>query len=210
MQLPSLPHPSKSTWRRTDAPDFILKRRVSNTPSNPHPESVIGNQLPPIRNLVPNLWEPGTSKLSQQTASEEGGKGPSVYPLLTACPRSSGSTSTEDEYIPHPQPEINRHESESNREAPHQIIESNKRRPPSPIEREDHTRTAPSNTVIDANRWTTSHAHKPSQTSTTTRENTDVRPLSNSEATKLKGELAWSVPQSPPQQELLRDPVGRL
>ena len=208
MQLPSLPHPPRSTWRRTDTPDLIPKRRGSNTPSNPHPESMIGNQLPPIRNLVPNLWEPGTSKSSQQTASEEGGKASPVYPFRTASVWSSGSTSADDRLISHPQPEANRHEGGGNREASRQVNESNKRRPPSPIERDDHTRTAPSNGVIDSNRWTISHAHKPSQTSTPTREIADVRPLSSSEATKV--EFAWSDPQPPHQQQLLRDPVGEL
>jgi len=210
-QLPSLPHPPKSTWRQPDTPDFMLKRRGSDTPSNPHPEYVIGNRLPPIRNLVPNLWEPGTSKSSQQIASDEGGKGSSVYRLRTTDPARCGeSTGANDKHTPHPQPETNRHESESNRDAPRQANGSNKRPPPSPIEREDHIRTAPSNCVIDSDRWTISHAHKPSQTSSPTREKADVRPLPNSEAAQPKCESAWRGPQPPHQQEILRDPVGEL
>ena len=211
MQLPSLPHLPKSTWRQSYIPDLMLERRGSNTPNDPHPEFVIGHQLPPIRNLVPNLWEPGTSKSSQKYVSDEGGMVTSVYRLRTPDPAwSDGSTGANDKYTPHPRPETDRHENESNRGTPRQVSESNKRPPPSPIEREDHPRTAPSNGVIDSNRWTISHAHRPSQTSNPTREKADIRPLSNSEATHPKGESAWSGPQPPHQQELLRDPVGKL
>lgn len=212
MQLPSLPHPPKSTWRQSNTPDLMLNRRGSNTPNNPHPESVIGNRLPPIRNLVPNLWEPGTSKSSQKITSDEGGEGSPVCCLRTPDPARSGeSTGANEKHTPHPQPETNPHENESNRGALRQANGSNKRPPPSPIEREDHTRTAPSNGVIDSDRWSITHAHKPPQTSTPTRDKADVRPLSNSEATQLKGESAVGGPQPPPHQhELLRDPVGKL
>jgi len=115
-----------------------------------------------------------------------------------------------DGHTPRPQPEPNHHRSESDRDTSRPVNESNKRPAPSPVEREDQTRTAPSNGVIDSNRWTINHAHKPSQTSNPTREKTDVRPRLNSEATKATGEPVWSSPHPPHQQELLRDPVGKL
>ena len=211
MQLPAFPHPSTSTWRQTGTPDLrMLKRQGPNAPTNPHPESVIGNQLPPIRNLVPNLWEPGTSKSSQQTASDEGGKESSVHRLRPAgTARGSGSMAANDKRTPRPQPETNHRENGGNQDASRQVNGSGKRPPPSPIEREDHPRTAPSNGVIDFNSWTIGHAHKPSQTSNLTREKTDVRPRSSSDVAKPTGESARCGPQPPHQQEILRDPVGK-
>lgn len=209
-QSPGLPYPPTSTSQKTDA--SLLgrpKQERPHTPVYPHPQSGNDNQLPPIRNLVPNLWEPGTSKSSQQISPDEGQNGTPIYRLRPVGPAWSGRpTNTNDTRNPRPQLEANHHENECNRDTPRQIKESNKRPPPSPIERTDHSRTAPSNGIINSNRGSISHAPKPPQTSNHTTEKSIVRPRSTSEATKPTGEPPGIGPQSS-HQELLRDPVSK-
>lgn len=205
------PTPPYLPSQQTDAPDLGRMKRGSNSPTYRHPQLGNDNQLPPIRNLVPNLWEPGTSKSSQQIPSAEGENGSSVYRLRPVGPAwSGGPTNANDGHAPCPEVETQNYGSENDRDISRKIIESNKRPPPSSIEREDHARTAPSTSVTDYNRLTTSHAHDTSQTSIQTRETPDVRPRSSSETSKPTGESPCSDPQSPHQQELLRDPVGEL
>ena len=210
-QLPALPHPPTSTSQQTDTPNpGRVKQRGSNTPPYPHLESESGNQLPPIRNLVPNLWEPGTSKSSLQVASGEGTNG-STHRLYPVSPvRGSGPVDVDDRHVLRPQLETSHHEHESNQDTSRQVNESNKRPPSSPIEREDHARITPSNGALNSNRWTAGHVHKPSQTPNPAGENHGVRSRSNSEAAKPTGESSRSGPQSSHQQGLLRDPVGKL
>jgi len=211
IRLPAPPYPPTSTSQKTDT--FLLgrlKQQRSNTPTYSHPQSGNGDQLPPIRNLVPNLWEPGTSKSSQQISPTEDKNRTPVYRLRPVGPAWSGRpTSADDSRIPRPQLETNHLESDCSRGAPHQIKESNKRPPPSPIERTDHVRTAPSNGVINSNRGTISHTHKSPQTVNQTGEKYIVRPRSNSEVAKPTDEQPVNGSQSP-HQELLRDPVSKF
>jgi len=209
VQLPTLPNPPVPTSQHTDT--SILgrqKQQRSNTPVYPHPQSGNSNQLPPIRNLVPNLWEPGTSRSSQQI-SDEGQNGSSVYRLHPIGPAwSGGSMNASDKPTPRPQPGTNHHKNESNRDVSSQVNGPNKRTPSSPVERADHVRTAPPNS-INSDRGNIRHPHKSSQMSKQTREKPDVRPHSNSEATKPTTECPGSAPQPSHQQELLRDPVSK-
>ena len=211
IRLPAPPYPPTPTSQKTDT--FLLgrlKQQRSNTPAYSHPQSGNGDQLPPIRNLVPNLWEPGTSKSSQQISPTEDKNRTPVYRLRPVGPAWSGRpTSADDSRIPRPQLETTHLESDCNRSTTHQIKESNKRPPPSPIERTDHARTAPSNGVINSNRGTISHTHKSPQTINQTREKYIVRPRSNSEVAKPTGEPPVNGSQSP-HQELLRDPVSKF
>ena len=208
-QLPTFPYPPTPTSQQADTSlPGRLKQQRSNTPAYLHPRSGSSNQLPPIRNLVPNLWEPGTSRTSQQISPDEGRNGTSARRLRPIGPAwSSGPTDANDNHVPHPQLETNHHENECNRDASRQVKESNKRPPPSPIERADHTRTASSSGIIDSSRPTTTDTHKQSQRFNKT-EKPIVRPRSHSEATKPTGELPGG-PQSS-HQELLRDPVRKL
>lgn len=80
-QLPAL---STSTSRQVHTSVPVLGKpryQKPNPPVYPHPQPGTGDQLPPIRNLVPGLWEPGTSKSSQQTLLADGKSGSPVYPL---------------------------------------------------------------------------------------------------------------------------------
>ncbi|KAF9647890.1 hypothetical protein BDM02DRAFT_3187611 [Thelephora ganbajun] len=200
IQLPALPYsPAPTLQRSSDAPVY------------PHPQSGMGSQLPPIRNLVPNLWEPGTSKSSQQISTDEGQDGSLVHPLRPVAPTwSGGLMDANDRHTPRLQLEMSHHESESKQDASRQANESNKRPPSSPIERADHARTTLSSGIINPNRRTISNAQKPSQTSKQTGEKSDVRSRSNSEATKPSSECLGSGPQPSHQQGILRDPVGKL
>ena len=210
-QLPALPCSPTPTSQQADAPVLGKpKHQRSNPPVYPHPQPGIGNQLPPIRNLVPGLWEPGTSKSSQKTLSNDGKNGSLVYPLRPVCPvQSNNLTNANDKLTLRPQLETNSRESESTRDFSRQVNESKKRPPPSPIERADHERTAPSNSVINSNGGTISNVQKPSQTFKQTGEKPDVRPRSSSEAAKPTGERSKNGSQSSHQQEILRDPVGK-
>jgi len=214
VQLPTLPYPPASASQQTDT--SLLgrpKQQRPNTPAYPHPQSGNGNQLPPIRNLVPNLWEPGTSRSSQQISSneissDEGKNGSSVYRLHPIGPAwSGGSMNASDKPTPRPHPGMIHRENGSNGDDSPQANGSNKRPPSSPIERADHVRTASSN-GINSDRGNIRDPQKPSQTQTG--EKADDRPRSNSEATKPTSECPGSASQPSHQQELLRDPVGKL
>ena len=211
IHLPALPYPPTSTSQKTDT--SLLgrpKQQRSNTPAYLHPQSGNGDQLPPIRNLVPNLWEPGKSKSSHQISPDEEENGTLVYRLRPVGPAWNGRPmSANDSRVPRPHLETNHHENDCGRDTPHQVKESNKRPPPSPIERADHVRAAPSNGVINSNRGTISHTLKPLQTINQTGEKSTVRPRSNSEAMKPTDELPGNGSQSS-HQELLRDPVSKL
>ena len=213
IQPQELPYPPTSTSQKTDAPLLgKLSQQRSDNPAYLHPQLGNSNQLPPIRNLVPGLWEPGTSKSSQQTFPDEGqGKNvASGYRLRPVGPTWNGRpANANDGRVPLPQLETSHHENESNRDAPRQVKESNKRPPSSPIERADHTRTAPSNTIAHPHRWSVGNAHRPTQKLNQTGERPIMRHRSNSEVTRPTGELPGGGPQSP-HQELLRDPVSRL
>ena len=207
-QLPALPYPPKPTSQQVEA--SVLgkpKHQRSNPPVHPHPQQGFGNQLPPIRNLVPGLWEPGTSKSSQQAPLDDGKKGSLGCPLRSVGPVWSNKPTN---VVPRPQLEVDSRESESTRDSPRQANESKKRPPPSPIERADHERTAPSNSVISSNGGTGSNVQKPSQMYKQTGGKPDVRPRSSSEAARSIGERPGNGSQSSHQQEILRDPVGSL
>ena len=209
-QLPALSYPPTSASQQADTSVLVKpKQQNSEIPVYPHPESVVGNQLPPIRNLVPGLWEPGTSKSSQQTPSDEPKNGSPIYPLRTLGPAwNSGSTDGNDRHIPRPQLETGPHEDESKRDTSRQVNEFKKRPPPSPIERADHVRTAPSNSVINSNRDTVSNVQKPSQTSKYSGGRPEVRPRSSSETARPTNGRPGSGSQPSHQQEILRDPVS--
>ena len=206
IQLPALPYSPTPTSQKTDT--SLLgrpKQQRSNTPTYPHPQSGNGDQLPPIRNLVPNLWEPGTSKSSQRISLDEDKNGTPVYRLRPVGPAWSGRpTSANDNRTLRPQLETSHHENDCGQDTPHQVRESNKRPAPSPIERTDHARTTPSNGVINSSRGTISHTHKPPQTVNQTGGKPIARPRSNSEVTKPTDE----PPGNGSHQELLRDPVS--
>ena len=211
-QFPPIPCPPTPAPQQTDTSALgMLKQRGSYTPAYPRPQPESGNQLPPIRNLVPGLWEPGTSKSSKQLTSDEGKDGCSVYRLRPVGPAwSDRPVNGNDRDTPRPQPETSYHEKESNRDVSRQVNESNKRPPSSPIEREDHARTTPPNCTINSSGRIVSHVHKPSQPSNQTGGKPDVRSRSDSEATKPTGESPRSGLQSSHQQGLLRDPVDKL
>lgn len=208
-QLPTPPYPPTSSSQQADASVLgKLRYQRSSPPAYRHPQPGIGNQLPPIRNLVPGLWEPGTSKSSQQTLLADGKSGSLVYPLRLVGPvRSNKLSKANDRLIPHPQLETNSRGSESARDFSRQVNESKKRPPPSPIERADHERTAPSNSVINSNGGTASNVQKPSKQIVG---KPDVRPRSSSEAAKPTGERPGNGSQSSHHQEILRDPVGKF
>jgi hypothetical protein len=182
---PPYPYPPTSTSQQTGTYNPERMRHLwSDTPTYPHPQSGNGDQLPPIRNLVPDLWEPGTSRSSQQIASDEGKNGSSVYRFHPVGPAwNGGPINANDRHIPRPQPVS------------------------SPVERADHTRTAPPDGIINSNGGTINRTHKQSQTSN---EKPDVLPRSNSDGPNPMGESPGSGSQSSHQQELLRDPVGML
>lgn len=211
-QLPALPYPHTSTSQQADTSVLGRQKNArSNPPVYPHPQPVIGNQLPPIRNLVPGLWEPGTSKSSQQILLNDGKNGSSVYPLRPVGPAwNNKPTNANDSLGPRPQLEKNSREGEGVRDSSRQASESKKRPPPSPIERADHERTAPSNSVISSNGGNTGNFQKPSQTSKRIGDKPDVRPRSSSEAAKPTGERPANGPHSSHHQEILRDPVSEL
>jgi hypothetical protein len=210
-QLPALPYPQTSTSQHADT--SVLgkqKNQRSNPPAYPHPQPAIGNQLPPIRNLVPGLWEPGTSKSSQHILLNDSKNGSLVYPLRPVGPTwNNKPTHANDSFVPRPQLETNSRENEGTRDFSRQVNESKKRPPPSPIERADHERTAPSNSFINSNGGTTGNFQKPSQTSKQIGDRPDVRPRSSSEAAKSTGERPGYGSQSSHHQEILRDPVSK-
>jgi len=190
-QLPALPYPPPSNSKQAEASvPGKPKHQRSNPPVYPRLQPAVGNQLPPIRNLVPGLWEPGTSKSSQQVRLADGKNGSLVYPLRPF--------------------ETNSRESESTRDFSRQVNESKKRPPPSPIEPADHERTAPSNSVINSNGGAINNAQKPSQPSRQIGEKADVRPRSSSEVARSTGERPGNGSQSSHQQEILRDPHSAL
>lgn len=202
-QLPALP---TSTSQQADG--SVLgkpKHQRSNPPVYPHPQPGNGNQLPPIRNLVPGLWEPGTSKSSQQVLLADGKNGSLVYPLRLVGPAWSNKIVC-DRLTSCPQLETNFRESESIRDYSRPVNESKKRPPPSPIERADDERTAPSNSVINSSGG--NNVQKLLQTSKQIGEKPDARPRSSSEAAKPAGERPGNGSQSSHQQEILRDPVS--
>ena len=203
-KLSTLPYPP--TLRTDNSGLGKPKQQRSNLPVYPHPQLDIGNQLPPIRNLVPGLWEPGLSKSSRRASLDEGQKKPSLCSIRPAgLVWSDGPINTSDRHLPRPQLETNLYDDESRRDFPRQVNESRKRPPPSPIERADHERTAPSNSVINSNRGTISNVQKTTQVSRHTGEKLNDRPRSSSEAAKPSGERPGRDSQ---QQEILRDPVG--
>lgn len=82
-QLPTLPYPPTSALQQADTSVLgKMKHQGSNPPTYPHPQPGVGNQLPPIRNLVPGLWEPGTSK---QILLDDCKNGPLIYPFRPVC-----------------------------------------------------------------------------------------------------------------------------
>ena len=210
IHLPALPCPPTPIPQQTDTSNLgMSKQPGSNAPVYPRPQPENDNQLPPIRNLVPGLWEPGTSKSSQQATPDEGKDGSPVYRLRPVGPAwSDGSMNANDKPIPRPHIETSYHGEESNRDISRQVNESNKRPPSSPIEREDHARTTPSNGVINSERRSISSVHRPPQTPNQAGGKSGVRSRSNSEATKPTGESPRSGPQS--SHQLLRDPVREL
>ena len=211
-QLPALSYPQTSTSQQPDT--SVLgrqKNQKSNPPVYPHPQPGVGNQLPPIRNLVPGLWEPGTSKSSQHVLSNDGKNGSSVYPLRPVGPAwNNKPTNANDSLVPRPQLEKNSCENEDVRDPSRQSNESKKRPPPSPIERADHERTAPSNSVISSNGGNTCNVQKPLQTFKQIGDKPDIRPRSSSEAAKPTGERPTNGSHSSHHQEILRDPVSEL
>ena len=211
IQLPALPYPPTPTSQDIDNSFHgRLKQQKPNSPACPHPKLGNGSQLPPIRNLVPNLWEPGASKSSHQISTEEGQNGTSVYRLRPVGPAwGGGPPNASDSHAPHPQLEANNHGNECNRGTPRRVKESNKRPPPPPIERAELMRTAPSNGTTDSNRGIVGRAHTPPQTFNRTRGKSVVRSRSNSEATRSTNEPPENDSQSS-HQELLRDPVSVL
>lgn len=208
-QLPAPPLPSAS--RQTDTSALgNQKHQRSTHPAYPHPQTGAGNQLPPIRNLVPGLWEPGTSKSSQQIPSDDKQNGSLGSPLRPVTPAwRCEFVDANGGHVSQPQLETGPHEGESKRDDSHRVNESKKRPPPSPIERADHERTAPSNSVINSNKVATSEVQKPSQVSKQLREMPSFRPRSSPESAKSTGERRGSFSQPSNQQEILRDPVGQ-
>ena len=192
-------HSPTSTPQKTD----------TYVPVYPHPQPGNDNQLPPIRKLVPNLWEPGTSR--QLITPDEGKNGTSVYRLRPVGPAWNGNPTNTNEviHIPRPQSETDHHVNESDRDDSRQVNESNKRPPPSPIERADHTRTAPLNGTVNSNRGTTSPTHKPPQKSNQIGEKPGIRSRSNSGTPQPIVGSPGSGSHSSHHQELLRDPVGK-
>lgn len=208
---PTLPPPPAAQQKDTSVPGK-QKLQGPSPPAYPHVQPSTDNQLPPIRNLVPGLWEPGTSKSAQQVPSEKGQNCSLISPLRPAGPaRKSGHVEGNERSVPRPPFETNLRESESNPDDCHRTTESKKRPPSSPIERADHERTAPSNSIINSNRGTpTNDIQRPLQVSRHAGENTEVRRRSSSEATRQTSERRASDPKPSHQQEILRDPHSAL
>jgi hypothetical protein len=210
LQLPALP-PSSASQRTDTSALGNQKQKRSNHPVYPHPHPGTGKQLPSIRNLVPGLWEPGTSKSSQRIPQDENPNGSLISSLRHVSPAwSGGPVDASGGHIPQPHLDTNNHDSESKRDDSRQANESKKRPPPSPIERADHERTAPSNSVINSNKAATSEVQKQSQVFKQLKGDPGFRPRSSSESAKQTGERRGSFPQPSHQQEILRDPVGEL
>lgn len=209
-QLPALP--PTPTSHHTDSPVLgKQKQQRSSPPTYPHPQLGTGNQLPPIRNLVPGLWEPGTSKSSQRIPSDEGQSDSTVPSLRPIGPAWGGiPMGVNDRPTLRPQFETNSHDIESNRDDCRRVNESKKRPPSSPIERAVHERSAPSNSVINSNRGSSNDIQTPPQVTKPIGERADVRRRSSSEAARPAGDRRGSDPKVSHQQEILRDPVGQF
>lgn len=208
LQLPALPPTSHN------ADSSVLgkqKQQRPSPPAYPHPQLGTGNQLPPIRNLVPGLWEPGTSKSSQRIPSDEGQSDSPVPSLRPIGPALGGIPMDANERPTlRPQFETNSHDIESNRDDCRRVNESKKRPPSSPIERAVHERSAPSNSVINSNRGSSNNIQTPPQVTKPAGKRADVRRRSSSEAARPAGDRRGSDPKVSHQQEILRDPHSAL
>jgi len=186
-----LPVPSTPTWQQNDTSKLQRLKRPRST--HPPLQPGNGNQLPPIRNLVPGLWEPGTSRSSRLITPDEGKNRSSVYRLRPV------DTVWSDQHM-----------NENSRDNSRQVNESNKRHLPSPTERVDHARSASLSGITNSNRGAIGHARKTSRKLNQLGEKHSARLRSNSGAAETTAEYPESDSRSSHHQEVLRDPHSAL